>query len=63
MSSNRRKDRVLKKSEKISELASAKNEDVEFSSAEADQEDIEALRRSEAADQRQMKKLDDYRYE
>ncbi|GAK39620.1 YfhD family protein [Paenibacillus urinalis] len=63
MSSNRRKDRVLKKSEKISELASAKNEDVEFSSAEADQEDIEALRRSEAADQRQTKKLDDYRYE
>lgn len=63
MSSNRRKDRVLKKSEKISELASAKNEDVEFSSAEADPEDIEALRRSAAADQRQTKKLDDYRYE
>lgn len=63
MSSNRRKDRVLKKSEKMSELASAKNEDVEFSGTLADQDDIEALNRSAAADERQTKKLDDFRYE
>ncbi|MCM3784499.1 YfhD family protein [Neobacillus mesonae] len=63
MSSNRRKDRVLKKSEKMSELTSAKNEDVEFSGTLADQDDIEALNRSAAADERQTKKLDDFRYE
>lgn len=45
----------LTKTEKIIELMSRKQEDVEFSALESDTEDVEAIRRSEAADKRQMK--------
>ncbi|WP_375546976.1 YfhD family protein [Paenibacillus sp.] len=48
----------LTKMEKIKELMSMKNEDVEFSGALADKDDVEAIRRSEAADERQIKKMD-----
>lgn len=47
----------LTKTEKIKELISMKKEDVEFSALESDQEDVEALRRSEDADQRQLKRM------
>ena len=40
-------------------LQSAKNEDVEFSAEAADHEDIEALRRGEAADRRQGREIHD----
>lgn len=47
----------LTKTEKIIELMSRKHEDVEFSALESDMEDVEALRRSEAADKRQIKMM------
>jgi len=47
----------MTKTEKIIELMSAKQEDVEFSALEADHEDVEAIRRSEAADGRQLKRM------
>lgn len=53
MSRNKRHDKVLTKTEKLKKLHSAKNEDVEFSAELADHDDVEALRRSEAADRRQ----------
>ena len=62
MSHNRRIDKVMTKTEKIKELQSSKLEDVEFSSIEADLEDIEALNRSAAADRRQSKELHDFRF-
>ena len=40
-------------------LQSAKAEDVEFSAMEADHDDVEALRRSEAADEPLKKILDE----
>ncbi|MGM1046597.1 MAG: YfhD family protein [Bacillota bacterium] len=51
--------RIADKTEKLIEIQSAKAEDVEFSALEADQEDMEALRRSEAADKRQLKEMFD----
>ncbi|MNW25229.1 hypothetical protein D3C74_19670 [compost metagenome] len=53
MSRNKRHDRVLTKTDKLKKLQSVKNEDVEFSAELADHDDVEALRRSEAADRRQ----------
>ncbi|MDO7905477.1 YfhD family protein [Paenibacillus sp. JX-17] len=45
--------KILKKTDKMRDLQAAKNEDVEFSGALADHDDVEALRRSEAAERRQ----------
>ncbi|MFD7521123.1 YfhD family protein [Paenibacillus chitinolyticus] len=52
MSENRNEQEEI--SEQISQLIPiGKNEDVEFSSEEADAEDLEALQRANAADRRQ----------
>ncbi|GIO65613.1 YfhD family protein [Paenibacillus sp. FSL M7-1455] len=59
MASRDKKGRIMTKTEKIKELMSMKNEDVEFSGALADADDVEAIRRSEAADERQLRKMDD----
>ncbi|ANY72212.1 MULTISPECIES: YfhD family protein [Paenibacillus] len=52
-----KKGKIASKTEKMIALQSAKNEDVEFSAMAADLDDVEALRRSEAADERQLKKI------
>lgn len=62
MSHNKRIDKVMTKTEKIKDLQTLKYEDVEFSSAEAELDDIEALNRSAAADRRQTKDLHDFRF-
>ncbi|MCM3171036.1 MULTISPECIES: YfhD family protein [Paenibacillus] len=57
MAEHERPGKILTKTEKMKRLQSAKNEDVEFSSESADHDDVEALRRSEAADRRQGREL------
>lgn len=59
MANRQRPGEILTKTEKMKRLQSAKNEDVEFSAELADREDIEALRRSEAADRRQGREIND----
>ncbi|KZE72969.1 YfhD family protein [Paenibacillus sp. CMAA1739] len=59
MPRNKRFDKVLTKTEKIKRMQSAKNEDVEFSAELADAEDLEAIRRSEVADRRQQRIIND----
>ncbi|MED5020382.1 YfhD family protein [Paenibacillus chibensis] len=59
MASRDKKGRIMTKTEKTIKLMSMKNEDVEFSGALADHEDVEALRRSEAADERQLRKMEE----
>ncbi|CAH1209303.1 MULTISPECIES: YfhD family protein [unclassified Paenibacillus] len=59
MANHRHSSDVLTKTEKMKQLQSAKNEDVEFSAELADHDDVEALRRSEAADRRQGRELND----
>ncbi|ASR46688.1 YfhD family protein [Paenibacillus kribbensis] len=59
MPTNKRYDKVLTKTEKIKRAQSAKNEDVEFSAEQADAQDLEAIRRSEAADRRQERIIND----
>ncbi|WP_413372705.1 YfhD family protein [Paenibacillus taichungensis] len=59
MAEHERPGKILTKTEKMKRMQSAKNEDVEFSAEAADQEDIEALRRSEAADRRQGREIHD----
>ncbi|MDP4097005.1 YfhD family protein [Paenibacillus sp. P96] len=59
MSANKRYDKSFTKTEKMKIMSSAKNEDVEFSAELADKEDVEALRRSEAANHRQERILTD----
>ncbi|MEN1988784.1 YfhD family protein [Paenibacillus hubeiensis] len=59
MANHRHSSEVLTKTEKMKQLQSAKNEDVEFSAELADHDDVEALRRSEAADRRQGRELND----
>ncbi|OZB91654.1 YfhD family protein [Paenibacillus sp. XY044] len=58
MASRDKKGKIMTKTEKIKELMSMKNEDVEFSGTLADADDVEALRRSEEADERQLRKMD-----
>ncbi|MGG3282888.1 YfhD family protein [Paenibacillus solani] len=50
-----KKGKISSKTEKMIALQSAKAEDVEFSAMEADSDDVEAMRRGEAADERQLK--------
>ncbi|MCC3380091.1 YfhD family protein [Paenibacillus farraposensis] len=59
MPTNKRFDKVLTKTEKIKRVQAAKNEDVEFSAEQADAQDLEAIRRSEAADRRQQRIITD----
>lgn len=59
MPTNKRFDKVLTKTEKIKRMQAAKNEDVEFSAEQADAQDLEAIRRSEAADRRQQRIITD----
>lgn len=59
MMRRKKKGRIADKTEKMVALQSAKAEDVEFSALEADRDDVEALRRSEAADARQLKEMFD----
>ncbi|MNP13205.1 hypothetical protein D3C76_1054750 [compost metagenome] len=47
----------MTKTEKTIELMSMKEEDVEFSALLADTDDVEALVRSEEADERQLRKM------
>ena len=57
MAEHERTGKILTKTEKMKRMQSAKNEDVEFSAEAADHDDVEALRRSEAADRRQGREL------
>ncbi|MET3940683.1 hypothetical protein ABIC22_003495 [Paenibacillus sp. PvP094] len=57
MAEHERPGKILTKTEKMKRMQSAKNEDVEFSAEVADHDDVEALRRSEAADRRQGREL------
>lgn len=49
--------KIPTKTEKMKLLYEAKAEDVEFSAAEADLDDLEALDRSQAADKRQLHEM------
>lgn len=49
--------KIFSKTEKMKMLYEAKAEDVEFSAAEADQDDIEAMDRSREADKRQLDEI------
>ncbi|PYY27503.1 Uncharacterized protein PIL02S_04096 [Paenibacillus illinoisensis] len=57
MAEHERPGKILTKTEKMKRMQSAKNEDVEFSAEVADHDDVEAIRRSEAADRRQGREL------
>lgn len=52
-----KKGKILSKTEKLLARETVQNEDVEFAAAEADADDAEALRRSEAADKRQLREI------
>ncbi|QWU15010.1 YfhD family protein [Paenibacillus sophorae] len=52
-----RNSKVLSKNEKLKKLFEAKNEDVEFSAAEADRDDIKAQGRAQEADRRQLHEI------
>lgn len=54
---DRENSKIYSKTEKLKMLYEAKNEDVEFSAAEADQEDVEAQARSQEADKRQLHEI------
>ncbi|MEK3791888.1 YfhD family protein [Paenibacillus sp. FSL R7-0204] len=54
---DRENSKIFSKTEKMKMLYEAKAEDVEFSAAEADQDDIEAMDRSREADKRQLNEI------
>jgi hypothetical protein len=54
---DRENSNIFSKTEKLKMLYEAKAEDVEFSAAEADHDDLEALARSEEADKRQLHEI------
>ncbi|ULO08797.1 YfhD family protein [Paenibacillus sp. 19GGS1-52] len=54
---DRENSKIYSKTDKLKMLYEAKNEDVEFSAAEADQEDVEAQARSVEADKRQLHEI------
>ncbi|WP_339219632.1 YfhD family protein [Paenibacillus sp. FSL H8-0332] len=54
---DRENSKIFSKTEKMKMLYEAKAEDVEFSAAEADQEDVEAMDRSREADKRQLEEI------
>lgn len=57
MVKDRENSQIFSKTEKMKMLYEAKAEDVEFSAAEADLEDLEAQARSEEADKRQLHEI------
>lgn len=57
MVKDRENSQIFSKTDKMKMLYEAKAEDVEFSAAEADLEDLEAQARSEEADQRQLHEI------
>lgn len=54
---DRENSKIFSKTEKMKMLYEAKLEDVEFSAAEADQDDMEAMDRSREADKRQLDEI------
>lgn len=54
---DRENSKIFSKTDKMKMLYEAKAEDVEFSAAEADQDDIEAMDRSREADERQLHEI------
>ena len=54
---DRENSQIFSKTDKMKLLYEAKVEDVEFSAAEADLEDIEAQARGQEADKRQLQKI------
>ncbi|WP_340025215.1 YfhD family protein [Paenibacillus sp. FSL K6-1096] len=54
---DRENSKIFSKTEKMKMLYEAKEEDVEFSAAEADQDDLEAMDRSREADKRQLDEI------
>lgn len=54
---DRENSKIFSKTEKMKMLYEAKAEDVEFSAAEADQDDLEAMDRSREADKRQLDEI------
>lgn len=54
---DRENSKIFSKTDKMKMLYEAKAEDVEFSAAEADQDDLEALDRSQEADKRQLHEI------
>jgi hypothetical protein len=54
---DRENSRIFSKTDKLKLLYEAKAEDVEFSAAEADHDDIEAMDRSREADKRQLEEI------
>lgn len=54
---DRENSKIVSKTEKMKMLYEAKAEDVEFSAAEADQDDLEAMDRSREADKRQLAEI------
>ena len=54
---DRENSKIFSKTDKMKMLYEAKAEDVEFSAAEADQDDIEAMDRSQEADKRQLQEI------
>lgn len=57
MVKDRENSQIFSKTDKMKMLYEAKAEDVEFSAAEADLEDLEAQARSEEADKRQLHEI------
>lgn len=54
---DRENSKIFSKTDKMKMLYEAKAEDVEFSAAEADQDDLEAMDRSREADKRQLDEI------
>lgn len=57
MVKDRENSQIFSKTDKMKMLYEAKAEDVEFSAAEADLEDLEAQGRAEEADKRQLHEI------
>lgn len=54
---DRENSNIFSKTDKLKMLYEAKAEDVEFSAAEADHDDLEALDRAQEADKRQLHEI------
>jgi hypothetical protein len=54
---DRENSNIFSKTEKLKMLYEAKSEDVEFSAAEADHDDLEAMDRAQEADKRQLHEI------
>lgn len=54
---DRENSNIFSKTEKLKMLYEAKAEDVEFSAAEADHDDLEAMDRAQEADKRQLHEI------